>query len=282
MPIERRPSNPLPRTFVPPGGIRYRVQDGDGFVSVARRHNIADVWTLIEFNFRTRSPAEVNWYLRENVGCVRATPDGKNWMFSSDDNPGIIYIPPARERAPVGDGEFVFREGDTLESVAWCHGHIWETIWDDDANEAVREARLDKGNIIPGDRLHIPPIRPRDESAPVEQRTRFRRKGEPIDLGILELYLDLRPGEVSSSEEAFTLEGSGGCRPYRTTRSIKDDAVAGDQGVSLVFYGMPMDATYTLTVELADGTRATPFQDVPFLELHKVSDDLIPEAVRPN
>jgi hypothetical protein len=97
VPIERTPRNPVPVGFVPKGGKRYRVQDGDSWVTVAAKARL-DVWKLIEFNFRTRKPTEVNWYLRRNVGCRKTTRDGKNYVFTTSANPGVIYIPPAAPR----------------------------------------------------------------------------------------------------------------------------------------------------------------------------------------
>src|SRR5262249_10728996 len=49
---------------------------------------------LIDYNFRTRAPDEVNWYLRRNVGCRKTSRDGKNYIFSTDASPGIVYLPP--------------------------------------------------------------------------------------------------------------------------------------------------------------------------------------------
>ena len=92
MPIERRPANPLPKSYIPSGGLLFKVSDNDDWRSVAQKFGI-DVNTLIEFNFKTRNPDEVNWYLRERVGCRKMTNDGVNWMFSSTAMPGIIYIP---------------------------------------------------------------------------------------------------------------------------------------------------------------------------------------------
>lgn len=93
MPIERRPANPLPKNYVPSGGLPYRVKTNDDWYSVARDHGIG-AHDLIQFNFATTEPSEVNWYLRNNVGCVKHTHDNLNWMFSSEAMPGIIYIPP--------------------------------------------------------------------------------------------------------------------------------------------------------------------------------------------
>lgn len=94
MPIERRPSNPLPADYVPPGGVPYKVKTNDDLGSVARQYGVPEE-RLITYNFGTKDPAEINWYLRRNVGCIRPTRDHKNWMFTSEANPGIIYIPPA-------------------------------------------------------------------------------------------------------------------------------------------------------------------------------------------
>jgi hypothetical protein len=99
MPIEKMPKSPLPTSYVPPGGIRYKVGDGDSWGSIAKKQGI-DVMHLIEFNFKTRDPDEVNWYLRRNVGCKKQTGDGKNWIFSATATPGFIYLPPAKT-APV-------------------------------------------------------------------------------------------------------------------------------------------------------------------------------------
>jgi len=40
----------------------------------------------------------VNWYLRRNVGCFRTRDRGKNWAFSSDAKPGIVFIPPTAHK----------------------------------------------------------------------------------------------------------------------------------------------------------------------------------------
>jgi LysM domain len=97
MAIEKKPAHPLPRGYIPHHGIEYRVKTGDDLGLVARRHGVTEE-QLVSFNFRTRDPAEINWYLRRNVGCKVATRDGNNWMFTSGAHPGIIYIPPAWHR----------------------------------------------------------------------------------------------------------------------------------------------------------------------------------------
>ena len=91
MPIETEPADPLPLGYVPLGSFPWPINKEEDWYSVAKRFSL-DVNTLIQFNFQTTNPDEVNWYLRRNVGCKKATKDGLNWMFSSDAFPGIIYI----------------------------------------------------------------------------------------------------------------------------------------------------------------------------------------------
>ena len=93
MAIEKPPKIPLPQNFQPQGGTRHRIRDGETWKSLAAQVYI-DVWNLIEYNFHTRDPDEVNWYLRRNVGCRKTTPDGKNYIFTSDASPGFVYLPP--------------------------------------------------------------------------------------------------------------------------------------------------------------------------------------------
>jgi hypothetical protein len=47
---------------------------------------------LIYHNFKTSRPNEINWYLRNIVGCNVST-DGRNWAFSSGLTPGYVVVP---------------------------------------------------------------------------------------------------------------------------------------------------------------------------------------------
>jgi hypothetical protein len=84
-----------PAKFPPPIPARQqKVKSGDSWFTLASQHGRSDPWDIIEFNFRTRDPREVNWYLEYYVGCTKSS-DGKNYSFDSTDSPGIVYIPPA-------------------------------------------------------------------------------------------------------------------------------------------------------------------------------------------
>lgn len=60
---------------------------------IAAREHI-DAWALIEFNFQTHVPEEVNWYLRELVGCRHSRDGGRNYAFiGADPKLRKIYLP---------------------------------------------------------------------------------------------------------------------------------------------------------------------------------------------
>ena len=95
----RAPARPVARAYVPEGGARYRVVDGDSWVTLAKQANV-DAWALIRYNYpglaanTAQAALEVNWYLQEYVGCDAVTADHKNYMFSRSANPGYVYLPP--------------------------------------------------------------------------------------------------------------------------------------------------------------------------------------------
>jgi hypothetical protein len=98
---EKPPDDPLPKTFVPPDFRKHRVKDGEDWWTIAAKYGIDDPWDLIVYNFKTRDVREVNWYLRERVGCDVCTYDRKNWKFTSSAQPGIIYVPSDQRNSPL-------------------------------------------------------------------------------------------------------------------------------------------------------------------------------------
>ena len=107
-PNEERPQSPVPPTRVPSGGYPYRVSRGESWGSIANQVSM-DAWDLIDFNFpgtrnllqqdAERGSRQVNWYLREYVGCT-VSDDCENWAFSTAITGGagawwggVIYVP---------------------------------------------------------------------------------------------------------------------------------------------------------------------------------------------
>ncbi len=107
------------------------------------------------------------------------------------------------ETGPVGDGEYVVKAGDCVASIAWERGHLWETIWDDAQNRALRTARHDPNLLRAGDRVHVPELRRKEEPGATEQRHRFQRRG------LEQLRLVLRLEGEPRADEPYTLEIDG-------------------------------------------------------------------------
>lgn len=55
-----------------------------------------DPWAVIEYNFATRDPNVVNWYLFHKLGCNVTTPDGSNYRFGKY-KPGTTTPDPSKK-----------------------------------------------------------------------------------------------------------------------------------------------------------------------------------------
>lgn len=110
------------KKYVPPGSYPVQVKTGMDFWKLAGRPEVKDKgWTamdLIEYNFRTRDPREINWYLYNKVGC-RESYDGKNYAFSSGDQPGVVYLPMIEVETPITGRPPAVEEEDGCFEDLW-------------------------------------------------------------------------------------------------------------------------------------------------------------------
>ena len=114
---------------------------------------------------------------------------------------------------PIGEGDHVVRDGECVSSIAKSSGHFWETIWDDAANSDLKAARKNPNTLLPGDRITVPELEPKEEPCATEEHHRFRRKGEPA---MLRIRLVEEPREQ-------TQQAAGPREPERSSRSSDPD-----------------------------------------------------------
>ena len=93
----------------------------------------------------------------------------------------------------VGQGNYVVKQGDCIESIAFNYGLFWGTVWDDPKNLQLRTVRKSPNVLLPGDKVFVPEKRLKEESGATEQTHRFKRKGVPSKLQIKLLDEDGKP-----------------------------------------------------------------------------------------
>jgi putative peptidoglycan binding protein len=94
---------------------------------------------------------------------------------------------------PVGDGEYVVEQGECLSSIAYEKGFLMETLWNDPGNAKLKAGRNDPNVLLPGDRVHIPKKRIREESCAADSQHQFVLKGATEMLRIVLLDSDGNP-----------------------------------------------------------------------------------------
>jgi hypothetical protein len=120
------------------------VHDGEDWGTIAAQYGM-EAWKLIDLNFSTHDPSEVNYYLRTSVGCNRATRDNKNWIFSDSAIPGYIYVP---ARAPTPPN-FGLQSGSVRFNVPHIKGAKHESCWHDSARMIYQYKRKADLNPLP-------------------------------------------------------------------------------------------------------------------------------------
>lgn len=106
------------------------------------------------------------------------------------------------------------QQGEYLTLIAQHYGIPWKKIWDDAANQELREKRKSPNVLHPGDKLHIPDLQLRHHDAPTEQCHKYRLRvgrnkvrlvvrdelGQPI--GDLKYVLHLPGGKQETGKTA--------------------------------------------------------------------------------
>jgi len=106
-------------------------------------------------------------------------------------------------------------QGESVESIAAEAGHLPKTLWDAPENKALRDQRRDMHVLMPGDRLFVPPVKPKTFSFPTGSAKTFKVTRPPSRLK-LALVKDGKPRAnapyrltVDGVEERGSTDGNG-------------------------------------------------------------------------
>jgi putative peptidoglycan binding protein len=106
---------------------------------------------------------------------------------------GATFMASLESSDPVGDGEYVVQQGDCLSTIAFENGLLPETIWNDPGNAALKSGRKDPNILFPGDQVHIPDVKIRDENCGTDATHTFQLKQATKMLRVVLLDSDGNP-----------------------------------------------------------------------------------------
>jgi hypothetical protein len=111
----------------------------------------------------------------------------------------------ADDCVPAGSGDHVVKPGESLVSIAARSGLLPDTIWNDAANDALKQARKSAEVLLPGDRLTVMAVRVKKETGATGKRHVFVRKGVPVKFTLVLLDPDGEP--FASKKYELVIDG---------------------------------------------------------------------------
>lgn len=151
---------------------------------------------------------------------------------------------PIEPAEPAGEGDYLVKEGECLNSIAAKAGFSWKTLWNHPKNRPLKDARKDHNVLLPGDKVFIPEKTMREESGASDQLHKFRRKGVPSKIK-LRLQKDGDSELYSGKRYVLSIDGK-----------FEEGTVDGDGIVQIPIH--PEGKHATLTV--GDGNDAETFE----------------------
>jgi hypothetical protein len=105
----------------------------------------------------------------------------------------------------VGQGDYVVKPGDCMQSIAFEQGFPWETLWDLPANAELKSDRQ-PNVLLPGDRVTIPNLQPFEKpGCPTDQTHQFVLQGSKTQLHLR--FLDDGRQPRAGIKYALTVDG---------------------------------------------------------------------------
>jgi hypothetical protein len=110
----------------------------------------------------------------------------------------------APQQSPVGQGNYVVEAGDCLESIAYAHGYLWQTLWSLPQNAELKQQR-DPHVLLPGDRVAVPPVRVGQQAAATDLVHTYVKLGASSTFNLR--FLDEQQQPRSGVAYVLTIDG---------------------------------------------------------------------------
>jgi len=141
----------------------------------------------------------------------------------------------ASNTSSQAEGEdHVAAAGDCVNSIAFSNGFFWQTLWDLPENSDLKRRRESPFMLLPGDVVHVPSLRLKEESCATEQKHSFNRKGVPAEFEIIVTEPEAPEGD---SPPEYTRQGGGDEVEYDTP----EPAETGTRPIRNAPYSMLID-----------------------------------------
>jgi hypothetical protein len=111
----------------------------------------------------------------------------------------------AEDCSPAGAGDYVVQEGDSVVSIATAAGLLPDSVWNDPANAALKDARKNGEVLLPGDRLTVRAVQSKNVDRPTGKRHVFKRKSVPATVTI---YVQDEEGAAFAGKKYELVAGS--------------------------------------------------------------------------
>jgi len=84
----------------------------------------------------------------------------------------------------------------------------------------------------------------------------------------VQIDLEIDPHNPESGDDKFTLYSTDNNKTYSCEKNINDDMIPGDNKVSLIFYALPKDLSYSLEINPgANGRPYNLFENISYEQL---------------
>lgn len=137
-------------------------------------------------------------------------------------------------------------EDDSVESVAYRHGHIPDTVWNHPENAELRQRRRSMHVLQIGDRVFVPPITPKQVPCATDQRHVFRRIAVP---SVLPLRLAVGGEPIANRPCRIELPGRPPLETHTDADGFVEVPVMPDAGSGVIV--VELESGKSLTVDLA-------------------------------